>query len=135
MVQVRLFADDDESGSVFYIKQNRFRCVHAILDGSPGFWFPRIHALIMRRMPYMTIRSNESITSSYGQRLRTCCSGIGNTNVVCGGETNLGGVKAVENAFADANRVCQSYKNSLESLAANIEVIGGSLAEVDNSLL
>ena len=81
------------------------------------------------------IKSNEGLTSQKSQSLRSMCNGIGNTNVECGGDTNLSGVGVVTSSFATNNAIYKSYKQVVDADASNIANIGAAFRTFDETMM
>ena len=63
------------------------------------------------------------------------CTGIGNTTVECGGQTNLSAVRSVVSLFNKNNGIYKNYKQVLNSDADHIRSIGVSFRDFDRSLM
>lgn len=83
----------------------------------------------------MSIQSNQGIVVQKSHQLTTLCNGIGNTNVECGGDTNLSGVGVAASSFATNNATYKSYKQVLDADASNIASIGAAFRTFDETMM
>ena len=83
----------------------------------------------------MSIKSNQGIVGQKSQQLTALCNGIGNTNVECGGGTNLSGVGVVTSSFATNNAIYKSYKQVVDADASNIANIGAAFRTFDETMM